>query len=244
VILPEISAKSSAILGREEPDLAPVITSIMNAVFSEEMAEWDSTEKVTKCSITLFNYTSRPRQYTILATWPEREGVEMVDENIEGRREARGLRKWKLEILQPSDSLEISFSIDGLSKGDWTQFDVFFRGSGDIIGAMKLDEKILEEIRREEMAAIEEEMMAAEHVANDEMVYVIDDSKDLDSAELDEALNSPLGEVSSETTVVEVIEENGAEDSETLNREEITDEVTDSTRQSKLFEDKEWSGEE
>ncbi|HHZ74820.1 MAG TPA: DNA topoisomerase VI subunit B [Candidatus Poseidoniales archaeon] len=244
VILPEISAKCSAILGREEPDLAPVITSIMNAVFSEEMSEWDSTEKVTKCSIKLFNYTSRPRQYTILATWPEREGVEIVNENIEGRREARGLRKWKLETLQPSENLEISFSIDGLSKGDWTQFDVFFRGSGEIIGAMKLDEKILEEIRREEMAAIEEEMVAAEHVADEVMGSDIDDSKDLDSAELDEALNSPLGDVSSETTVVEGIEENGAEDSETLNREEITDDPTNSTRQSKLFEDKEWSGEE
>ncbi len=244
VILPEISAKTSAILGREEPDLAPVITSIMNAVFSEEMAEWDSTEKVTKCSITLFNYTSRPRQYTILATWPEREGVEMVDENIEGRREARGLRKWKLEILQPSDSLEISFSIDGLSKGDWTQFDVFFRGSGDIIGAMKLDEKILEEIRREEMAAIEEEMIAAEHVANDEMVCDIDDSKNPDSGQLDDALNPTIEGIPSEITVVEVIDKNDADDSESLNPEEITDELTDSTRQAKLFEDKEWSGEE
>ncbi|MBC8437899.1 MAG: DNA topoisomerase VI subunit B [Euryarchaeota archaeon] len=155
VILPEISIKSSAILKKAEPDLAPVITSIMNAVFVEESSEWDATEKVTKCIIKLFNYTARPRQYTLLATWPEREGVTIIEENIEGRREAKGLRKWKLDTLPPSENFEITFTLDGLSKGDWTDYDVFFRGSGDIIGAMKLDEKILEEIRREEDANAE-----------------------------------------------------------------------------------------
>jgi hypothetical protein len=57
-------------------------------------------------------------------------------------------------------------------------------------------------------------------------------------------LSGTLGDIPSETTVVEVIEENGVDDSETLNREEITDALTNSTRQSKLFDDKEWSDEE
>ena len=171
VILPEISEKASAILGREKPNLAPVITNIMNAVFVEENVEWDSSEKVTKCSIKIFNYTARPRQYTILATWPEREGVSLVEENKEGRKEARGLRKWKLDAIPQSEMIEICFVIDGLSKGDWNQFDVFFRGSGEIIGAMKLDEKILEEIRREEIAAEEEE-----HLNKEQDDILIDDS--------------------------------------------------------------------
>jgi hypothetical protein len=230
-------------LGREEPDLAPVITNIMNAIFSEEMSEWDSTEKVTKCSIKLFNYTNRPRQYTILATWPEREGVEMVNENYEGRREAKGLRKWKLDTLQPSENLEISFSIDGLSKGDWTQFDVFFRGSGDIIGAMKLDEKILEEIRREEMAAIEEEALATKFIIDDVMEFDTDSSGDLDSDELDDAIRGPLGDVIDETTGSEVVETHDAGESGTLDREEITDAISDkNTHQANLFSE-EWSDE-
>ncbi len=154
VILPEISTKASAILGRTEPDLGPVITSIMNAVFVEELVEWDTSEKVTRCNITLFNYTARPRQYTLLATWPEKEGVSLVEENIPGRREARGLRKWKLDTVPPSEQITISFTLDGFEKGDWTEFDVFFRGAGDIIGAMKLDENILAEIRREEDALL------------------------------------------------------------------------------------------
>ena len=155
VILPAISEKVSAILGREEPPLAPVISNIMNAVFLEETTEWDPAEKVTRCSFQMFNYTPRPRQYTLLATWPEREGIEIVDESREGKREAKGLRKWKMDTLPPGENVTVSFALDGLTKGDWTEFEVFFRGAGDIIGATKLDEKLLEEIRREEEAGIE-----------------------------------------------------------------------------------------
>jgi DNA topoisomerase-6 subunit B len=155
VILPAISEKVSAILGREEPPLAPVISNIMNAVFLEETTEWDPAEKVTRCSLQMFNYTARPRQYTLLATWPEREGIEIVDESREGKREAKGLRKWKMDTLPPGENVTVSFALDGLTKGDWTEFEVFFRGAGDIIGATKLDEKLLEEIRREEEAGIE-----------------------------------------------------------------------------------------
>ena len=36
IILPEISRKSSEMLGREEPDLSPVITRIINTVFLED----------------------------------------------------------------------------------------------------------------------------------------------------------------------------------------------------------------
>ena len=194
VILPEISEKTSMILGREEPDLAPVITNIMNAVFVEEMAEWDNSEKVTRCSIKLFNYTARPRQYTILATWPERDGVSLIEENIEGRKEAKGLRKWKLDIVPPSENLEVNFVLDGLSKGDWNQFDVFFRGSGDIIGAMKLDEKILEEIRREEIAAEEEAALTDEQMNDD----IIEDSNESEQDGIDESLNDNI-----EDTVVD-----------------------------------------
>ena len=235
VILPEISVKASAILGREEPDLAPVITNIMNAVFVEETVDWDGSEKVTNCSIKLFNYTARPRQYTILATWPEREGVSIIEENIVGRREAKGLHKWKLDAVSPSENIEITFSIDGLSKGDWGQFDVFFRGAGDIIGAMKLDEKILEEIRREELAAIEEAAATTGDVVDDAMESDLDNSGDLDVVELDDALKGPLGDTLDETTGVEVIDSHDTDDSGTLDRDEIKDAITENTRQSNLL---------
>ena len=50
-----------------------------------------------------------------------------------------------------------------MSKGDWTDTDVFFRGNGDIIGATKIDEKILEEIRKSEaLTAIRNEISESE----------------------------------------------------------------------------------
>jgi len=158
VILPEISQKTSQILGREEPDLAPIITQIMNAVFCEEALGWDTTRKLTTCDITVFNYTARARAYTILAKWPESETVAMVDNPLGGRKETHGLWAWRLDTLDPGSSAVISFTVSGLSKGDWTDMEIFFRGNGDIIGATKIDENLLDEMRNKEAldAAVEE----------------------------------------------------------------------------------------
>ncbi|MEC9090283.1 MAG: DNA topoisomerase VI subunit B [Candidatus Thermoplasmatota archaeon] len=183
IILPEIHDKAIAILDAEPVPLAPVITKIMNAVFLEEKVEWDKEEKVTKASVEVFNYTARPRAYTILSTWPEREGVTMVENHLGGRREAKGLWAWKLETLDPGSSTTVTFSVGGLSKGDWTEIDVFFRGAGDIIGATKIDEEILAEMLREE----EEEMASNQEVLADEEKDVETDN---DTTPIDEEIES------------------------------------------------------
>ena len=163
VILPEISKKSSQLLDREEPDLAPVITQIMNAVFCEEELGWDKERKLATCEITVFNYTARARAYTILAKWPESDSVAMEENPTGGRKEAHGLWAWRLDTLNPGASTTISFSLSGLGKGDWSDTDIFFRGNGDIIGATKIDEKLLEELRnREALRAAEEEVRSKE----------------------------------------------------------------------------------
>ena len=63
-----------------------------------------------------------------------------------------GVWAWKLETLQPGSQTVITYSLDGLEKGDWNETDVFYRGSQEVIGATKMDEKLLEEIRRQEEA--------------------------------------------------------------------------------------------
>ena len=158
VILPEISQKTSQILGRDEPDLAPIITQIMNAVFCEEDLGWDTTRKLATCDITVFNYTARARAYTILAKWPESETTAMEDNPLGGRKETHGLWAWRLDTLDPGSSAVISFTISGLNKGDWPDMEIFFRGNGDIIGATKIDENLLDEMRNKEAleAAVEE----------------------------------------------------------------------------------------
>ena len=158
IILPEISKKSSELLGREEPDLAPVITQIMNAVFLEEELSWNKDSRLSMCSVTIHNYTARARAYTILAKWPEGEDTSMAFNPRGGRKEAKGLWAWRLDTLDPGTSTVLEFGISGLSKGDWNETDIFFRGNGEIIGATRMDEALLDEQRKAEAleAAVEE----------------------------------------------------------------------------------------
>ncbi|MBT61048.1 MAG: DNA topoisomerase VI subunit B [Euryarchaeota archaeon] len=149
-ILPAIAEKSAQILDRPVPGLAGSITKIMSAVISETTTEWNKETKQTDVEITLFNYTSRARAYTILATWPEKAGAGMVGNDRGGRKEALGVWAWKLDALQPGEQVKIHYSLRGLERNDWNETEVFFRGSQDVIGATKMDEKFLEEIRRQE----------------------------------------------------------------------------------------------
>ena len=158
IILPEIHDKAISILDAEPVPLSPVITKIMNAVFIEEVVEWDKETKESRATIQLYNYTARPRAYTLLSTWPERDGVQISENERGGRREAKGLWAWKLETLDPGKSTTLTFTVSGLKKGDWSDIEIFFRGAGDIIGATKLDEEILAEMLREEEAGLEREL--------------------------------------------------------------------------------------
>jgi hypothetical protein len=131
----------------------------MNAVFCEEELGWDKEKKLATCSIKIFNYTARARAYTILLKWPENDTISIVENSNGGRKEARGIWAWRLDTLNPGTSTTIHIALSGLSKGDWTDTDIFFRGNGDIIGATKIDEKILEEIRKTEaLSAVRKEI--------------------------------------------------------------------------------------
>ena len=154
-ILPAIAEKSAAILERPVPDLAGSITKIMSAVICNEATTWNKETKQTDVSITLFNCTSRARSYSILVNWPEKSDAKMIGNERGGRKEAMGIWGWKIETLEPGEKAHIEYSLANLEKGDWTETDVFFRGSQDVIGASKLDEKMLEEIRRQEQILVE-----------------------------------------------------------------------------------------
>jgi hypothetical protein len=74
----------------------------------------------------------------------------MVSNERGGRKETTGIWAWKMETLHPGENAVIEYSLDGLEKGDWTETEVFFRGNQEVIGATKMDEKMLEEIRNQE----------------------------------------------------------------------------------------------
>ena len=149
-ILPAIAEKSASILERPVPDLAGSITKIMSAVICNETTTWNKETKQVDVLITLFNYTSRARSYSLLVNWPEKSGGEMVGNERGGRKEAMGIWGWKIETLEPGEKAVVEYSLSKLEKGDWTETEVFFRGSQDVIGATKLDEKMLVEIRKQE----------------------------------------------------------------------------------------------
>ena len=149
-ILPAIAEKSAAILERPIPDLSGSITRIMSAVICNEMTVWNKETKQVDVSVTLFNYTSRSRSYSLLVNWPEKSGAELVGNQRGGRKEAMGIWGWKIETLEPGEKAVVEYSLSNLEKGDWTETEVFFRGSQDVIGATKLDEKMLDEIRKQE----------------------------------------------------------------------------------------------
>jgi DNA topoisomerase-6 subunit B len=177
-IIPAIAAKSAAILDRPVPDLSGSITKIMGAVLAESETVWNKETKQTDVTITLFNYTSRARAYTILAAWPEKEGATMEGNEHGGRKEATGVWAWKLDTLDPGQTFTLGYSLSGLEKGDWTDTDVFFRGSQDVIGATKMDEKLLDEIRRREEVLSEEESAEEDNEPEDD-----DESDDTVEAE-------------------------------------------------------------
>jgi len=148
-ILPAIAEKSASLLGKPVPALGGAITKIMNAVICQETTLWTKETKQSDVTILLYNYTARPRSYTILVSWPE-SLAEMVANERGGRKEAFGLWAWKLETIEPGERTEVTYSLVGLEKGDWNETEVFYRGAGNVIGANVLDEKILTEIRKQE----------------------------------------------------------------------------------------------
>jgi hypothetical protein len=85
-----------------------------------------------------------------------------------GRKETRGLWAWRLDTLDPGTSTVLEFGISGLTKGEWNETDVFFRGNGEIIGATKMDEKLLEEQRKTE--ALEAAMEEVRRKENDAII--------------------------------------------------------------------------
>ncbi|MBT04475.1 MAG: DNA topoisomerase VI subunit B [Euryarchaeota archaeon] len=192
-ILPAIAAKSAEILDKPIPDLAGSITQIMSAVISETSTTWNKETKQTDVEITIYNYTSRSRAYTILATWPEKAGAKIIGNETGGRKEAMGVWAWKLDTLQPGQKFVIKYSLEGLEKGDWVDTDIFYRGSQEVIGAMKMDEKYLEEIRKQEQVL--KEMSIKDSGSEENNVIQEDDSESIDAPEIDlDEIIASLGE--------------------------------------------------
>jgi hypothetical protein len=72
-----------------------------------------------------------------------------------------------------------------LEKGDWTETEVFFRGNQEVIGATKMDEKMLEEIRHQEEIA----RAAGVEIPGEDIITEIDEDENEDALQVAEGDN-------------------------------------------------------
>ena len=112
-----------------------------------------------------------------------------------------GLRKWKLATLESGESVIIRFAITGLEKDEWTEAEMFFRGAGDIIGATRLDEKMLDQMRREEEAGLLQITEPEFEEAIEAFTGVAERAQETDEVEAPEELNEDDEDAVRQTTL-------------------------------------------
>lgn len=97
-LIPEIGKKAADILGKEVPDLEPVISKIANVVFVTE--EFNKTEGGLKIELRLINYTSKKVNMKLYADPPtgDYDGPEL---------------QWEIENLEPASEFRESFLLTG-----------------------------------------------------------------------------------------------------------------------------------
>ncbi len=138
-ILPEISKKSSSMVGKPEPLLDPIITKIMNVhvfdsgVVYHESGEGDQKQKITEVTIKYQNYTNRERKMRIHVKVPDAL-IQGIYPETHVRK--KGLIEWDVGPIQPARSQRLGFSILGLDKDDYDDVEIYYsRLPGEVIGA-------------------------------------------------------------------------------------------------------------
>lgn len=111
-----------------------------------------------------------------------------------GRKEALGVWAWKLDSLQPGEKTTISYSLGGLERGDWTETEILFRGSQDVIGATKMDEKLLQEIRRQEQILDESGVASPEDELDEQDTEVVQKTEESVEEKIEPAVAPPDGQ--------------------------------------------------
>jgi len=155
-ILPEISKKSSSMIGKPMPELEGVITKIMDVVWIEDSVEYEtikgshvqttllhpdikdhSSNVITKSMIRIANYKQTPQKFFLYAIIPEESVVGNVSPPPD--KTTRNYIKWNLDQIQPARKIDVQFELAGLQKGDFDENDLYVEqiNPGFVIGADK-----------------------------------------------------------------------------------------------------------
>ncbi len=138
-ILPEISKKSSSILGLPEPPLDPIITKIMNVhvidsgVVYHERGEGEIKEKITEVTIKYQNYTQKERSMKLHVKVPKALIQGIYPETYTLKKD---LIEWDIGPIAPARSQRLGFSLLGLDKDDYDDVEIYYsKLPGEVIGA-------------------------------------------------------------------------------------------------------------
>jgi DNA topoisomerase VI subunit B len=155
-ILPEISKKSSDMIGKPMPTLDGVITKIMDVIWIEDLVEYEQIKGapvqttllqenpkdnaghvITKSLIRVANYKQKPQKFSLYAIIPEEAVVGNI--NPPPIKQTSHFIKWQLDKIQPATKIDITFELAGLQKGDYDENDLYVEqiNPGFVIGADK-----------------------------------------------------------------------------------------------------------
>ncbi|MEM0493272.1 MAG: DNA topoisomerase VI subunit B [Candidatus Thermoplasmatota archaeon] len=158
-VLPEIAKKSASMLGKPLPSLDKVITKIMDVVWIEDLVEFEKVKRerkavqstlpievapgqddggwITKSTIYVVNYKSKPQRFNLYAVIPQDAILGSV--TPKPVKVASNYLKWELPTIPPASKVDIIFELAGLNKGDFDENDLYIEGINPayVIGADK-----------------------------------------------------------------------------------------------------------
>jgi len=135
-ILPKLAEKTSHLVGKEVPDLTPVITKIMDVVNVETRATSDA--KAVRFEIEVTNYTPRPRVLEMFSEIPpEVMASAQFDPPPDGTERELGRAWWTLPKLAPHARTALTLSFPPTTDVEANDIDWFIAGidEGHLLGA-------------------------------------------------------------------------------------------------------------
>ncbi len=160
-ILPQIAEKASHLVGKPVPDLAPVITEIMNVV----TLETQTPEKGAGLTITVTNYTPRARVLELFVEMPpELVGTLVATPALEGSDPSLGRAWWTLPKLAPNGQTQLELHWPPKTECDAADFDWYIAGVDEsrLLGAdalpgdwdVRLPRQVIEAAEAAEVASV------------------------------------------------------------------------------------------
>jgi DNA topoisomerase VI subunit B len=134
-IIPKIAEKSAAMTGKPVPDFEPIIARIMNNMMINDAIEPLPSGKGLKVAITVTNYCSFGKTFTLYSAIPH--NVSPTHVAPEPEKVEDGLIQWKVKRIPTGEKETLSFVLPGLETSDFDETDLYVKGIDEelVIGA-------------------------------------------------------------------------------------------------------------